>query len=180
VDRLDGKVAVVTGSASGLGRAMAERFAREGMTAVIADNRPTEAEVVAKEIERAGGRAVAIEVDVTRRASMVALCVGTSACKDPNPTFVFDAATDGAKEGGGDGSGQTDGAAGTGGGGAGAAGTTGTAGGGGAGTGGGGGGGGGGTGGGATGGAAAGTGGQAGTGGNTGGTGGSAGAGGAS
>jgi NAD(P)-dependent dehydrogenase (short-subunit alcohol dehydrogenase family) len=74
VDRLDGKVAVVTGSASGLGRAMAERFAREGMTAVIADNRPTEAEVVAKEIERAGGRAVAIEVDVTRRASMVALC----------------------------------------------------------------------------------------------------------
>jgi NAD(P)-dependent dehydrogenase (short-subunit alcohol dehydrogenase family) len=74
VDRLDGKVAVVTGSASGLGRAMAERFAREGMTAVIADNRPTEAEVVAKEIERTGGRAVAIEVDVTRRASMVALC----------------------------------------------------------------------------------------------------------
>ena len=51
------------------------------------------------------------------RASVIALCVGTGACKDPNPTFGFDAATDGGKEGGGDGSGQTDGAAGTGGGG---------------------------------------------------------------
>jgi NAD(P)-dependent dehydrogenase (short-subunit alcohol dehydrogenase family) len=73
MDRLNGKVAVVTGSASGLGRAMAERFAREGMTAVIADNRLAEAEVVAKEIERTGGRAVAIEVDVTQRDSVVAL-----------------------------------------------------------------------------------------------------------
>lgn len=73
MDQLEGKVAVVTGSASGLGRAMAERFAQEGMTAVIADNRFGEAEVVAKEIEQSGGRAVAIEVDVTKRDSVVAL-----------------------------------------------------------------------------------------------------------
>jgi NAD(P)-dependent dehydrogenase (short-subunit alcohol dehydrogenase family) len=73
MDRLEGTVAVVTGSASGLGRAMAERFAQEGMTAVIADRRLDEAEVVAKEIERTGGRAVAAEVDVTKRASVVAL-----------------------------------------------------------------------------------------------------------
>jgi NAD(P)-dependent dehydrogenase (short-subunit alcohol dehydrogenase family) len=73
MDRLDGKVAVVTGSASGLGRAMAERFAQEGMTAVIADNRLAEAEVVAKEITDRGGRAVAVEVDVTARDSMIAL-----------------------------------------------------------------------------------------------------------
>jgi NAD(P)-dependent dehydrogenase (short-subunit alcohol dehydrogenase family) len=48
---------------------MAERFAAEEMIAVIADNRLAEAEVVAKEIEENGGRAVAIEVDVTMRDS---------------------------------------------------------------------------------------------------------------
>jgi NAD(P)-dependent dehydrogenase (short-subunit alcohol dehydrogenase family) len=73
MDQLDGEVAVVTGSASGLGRAMAERFAQEGMTAVIADNRIAEAEVVAKEITDTGGQAVAIEVDVTKRDSVTAL-----------------------------------------------------------------------------------------------------------
>jgi NAD(P)-dependent dehydrogenase (short-subunit alcohol dehydrogenase family) len=73
MQRLDGGVAVVTGAASGLGRAMADRFAQEGMTAVIADNRVAEAEVAAKEITDAGGRAVAIEVDVTERASVDAL-----------------------------------------------------------------------------------------------------------
>jgi NAD(P)-dependent dehydrogenase (short-subunit alcohol dehydrogenase family) len=73
MDHLQGKVAVVTGSASGLGRAMAERFAQEGMIVVIADNRFGEAEAVAKEIERNGGRAVPVEVDVTRRESVMAL-----------------------------------------------------------------------------------------------------------
>jgi NAD(P)-dependent dehydrogenase (short-subunit alcohol dehydrogenase family) len=52
---------------------MAERFAGEGMTAMIADNRLTEAEVVAKEIVRAGGRAVAMAVDVSQRDSVIAL-----------------------------------------------------------------------------------------------------------
>ena len=70
---LEGKVAVVTGSASGLGKGMAERFAQEGMTVVIADNRLAEAEVAAKEIVGNGGRAVAIEVDVTRPESVDAL-----------------------------------------------------------------------------------------------------------
>jgi NAD(P)-dependent dehydrogenase (short-subunit alcohol dehydrogenase family) len=73
MDQLDGKVAVVTGSASGLGRAMVERFALEGMTVVVADNRLAAAELVAKHIEDRGGRAVAIEVDVTQRDSMIAL-----------------------------------------------------------------------------------------------------------
>jgi NAD(P)-dependent dehydrogenase (short-subunit alcohol dehydrogenase family) len=73
VDRLEGGIAVVTGSASGLGRAMAERFARKGMTVVIADNRLPDAEVVAKEIGGTGGRAVAIEVDVSQPDSVVAL-----------------------------------------------------------------------------------------------------------
>jgi meso-butanediol dehydrogenase/(S,S)-butanediol dehydrogenase/diacetyl reductase len=73
MDQLAGKVAVVTGSAGGLGRAIAERFAQEGMTVVIADNRLTEAESVAEEIERDGGRAIAVEVDVSKRESVIAL-----------------------------------------------------------------------------------------------------------
>ena len=73
MNQLAGKVAVITGSASGLGRGMAERFAQEGMTAVIADNRLTEAEHVAEEIIRSGGSAVPIEVDVTNRDSFEAM-----------------------------------------------------------------------------------------------------------
>lgn len=73
MDSLCSGVAVVTGSASGLGRAMAERFAREGMVAVIADNRIDDAESVAQAIVAGGGQAVAIEVDVTDRASLTEL-----------------------------------------------------------------------------------------------------------
>jgi NAD(P)-dependent dehydrogenase (short-subunit alcohol dehydrogenase family) len=70
---LAGKVAVVTGSGSGLGLAMARRFAREDMTVVVADNRLDAAEAVAREIASEFGRAVAMPVDVTSRQSVVAL-----------------------------------------------------------------------------------------------------------
>jgi NAD(P)-dependent dehydrogenase (short-subunit alcohol dehydrogenase family) len=73
MDVLQGKVAVVTGAASGLGRAMARRLAQEGMTSVIADNRLADARTVATQIENEGGRAVAMEVDVTNRDSMMQL-----------------------------------------------------------------------------------------------------------
>jgi NAD(P)-dependent dehydrogenase (short-subunit alcohol dehydrogenase family) len=73
MDQLAGKVAVITGSASGLGRGMAERFAQEGMTAVIADNRLPEAELVAEQIIHSGGSAIPIEVDVTNRDSLEAM-----------------------------------------------------------------------------------------------------------
>jgi NAD(P)-dependent dehydrogenase (short-subunit alcohol dehydrogenase family) len=67
---LSGKIAVVTGAASGLGRAMATRFAEEGMTVVVADNRLDAAERAAAEI---GGHAVAMAVDVTKRSSVETL-----------------------------------------------------------------------------------------------------------
>ena len=73
MEQLRGRVAVVTGSASGIGRGMAERFAREGMTVVIADNRLPAAEEVAAGIEAEGGKAVPIQVDVSQRDSVSAL-----------------------------------------------------------------------------------------------------------
>jgi NAD(P)-dependent dehydrogenase (short-subunit alcohol dehydrogenase family) len=57
-------VAVVTGGGSGIGRATAELFAREGATVVVADLHGDRAESVAKEIDDAGGTAMAVEADV--------------------------------------------------------------------------------------------------------------------
>lgn len=63
--KLNDKVAIVTGAASGLGRAIAIRFAGEGAKVAIADLDKRAADVVAREIVAAGGRALAIAMDVT-------------------------------------------------------------------------------------------------------------------
>jgi NAD(P)-dependent dehydrogenase (short-subunit alcohol dehydrogenase family) len=62
--RVDGKVAIVTGAGSGIGRASAERLAREGARVVIADIDRTGAEAVVAGIEDRGGEAVLYMVDV--------------------------------------------------------------------------------------------------------------------
>src|SRR5215469_11119583 len=62
--RLSGKAAIVTGAGSGIGRAVALRFADEGASVLVADVAADSAEGVAEEIRRAGGRAVAFAVDV--------------------------------------------------------------------------------------------------------------------
>jgi 3-oxoacyl-[acyl-carrier protein] reductase len=62
--RLQGRVAAITGGALGIGRATALLFAAEGAAVVLGDVQVEAAEAVAKEIAQAGGRALAVGVDV--------------------------------------------------------------------------------------------------------------------
>ena len=64
--RLQGKVALITGGAQGMGRAIAQRFAQEGARVVVADLKLDGAQAVANEIGQSGGEAHAVAVDVRR------------------------------------------------------------------------------------------------------------------
>lgn len=68
--RLEGKKAVITGGASGFGRETALRFAQEGAAVALLDLNREGAQKVAQEIEKNGGQAWAVEVDVSQEASV--------------------------------------------------------------------------------------------------------------
>jgi len=63
--QLNGKVAVVTGAASGIGKEIALTLARAGASIAIADLNQEGADAVAREIEQAGGKAMGVAMDVT-------------------------------------------------------------------------------------------------------------------
>lgn len=65
--RLKGKVAIVTGAGSGIGQAIAELFAREGAKLVVVDWVETKAQTTVRRIKEAGGEALAIVADVSRK-----------------------------------------------------------------------------------------------------------------
>jgi NAD(P)-dependent dehydrogenase (short-subunit alcohol dehydrogenase family) len=66
--RLEGKVALITGGASGMGRSEAEIFAREGAKVVVGDILQSEGSEVVRDIEKAGGQARFVKLDVTSEA----------------------------------------------------------------------------------------------------------------
>lgn len=89
---LQGRVALVTGSSRGIGRAIALRLARDGATVIV--NHPGEEENAAEVLERilaAGGEAIAIEADVSDSAAVAAMIERASAELGPIDLLVSNA-----------------------------------------------------------------------------------------
>ncbi|HVM40484.1 MAG TPA: SDR family NAD(P)-dependent oxidoreductase [Acidimicrobiia bacterium] len=77
VARLDGKVALITGAASGQGRAAAALFAQQGARVVVADVNDDGSKETVSMIEQAGGEAFAVHADVADRADAEAMVTAT-------------------------------------------------------------------------------------------------------
>ena len=73
MEQVEGRVAVVTGSASGIGLGIARAFAGAGMKVVLADVRAEPVEQAADELRRGGAEAIAVRTDVTRLEDVQAL-----------------------------------------------------------------------------------------------------------
>ncbi len=71
--RLEGKVAIITGAASGMGAEEARLFGREGGKVVVADIADADGQAVARQIEDSGGEAMYVKADVTDPRSWDAL-----------------------------------------------------------------------------------------------------------
>ena len=80
MQRLEGRVALVTGAASGIGHAIAVRLAQEGAAVVVTDIQDGPGKIVAKDIQETGGRAAFVHHDVVSQAEWER-AVGTAAAE---------------------------------------------------------------------------------------------------
>src|SRR5437588_2528142 len=71
--KLDGKVAIITGAAQGIGREYALRFVEEGAAVALVDTRFEQAKTVEQEISAKNGSALAIAADVTNEPELAAM-----------------------------------------------------------------------------------------------------------
>ena len=85
---LNGKVGIVTGASSGIGRGTAILMGRYGATVALASRRKPETEACAAEVEKAGGRALVVPTDVTRPEQIEAL-VDTTVAECGRLDFAF-------------------------------------------------------------------------------------------
>jgi len=99
LDRLKGKVAIVTGSARGLGRAQAVLFAKEGAKVVVADRLEKGGEETVEMIRKAGGEAVFRKTDVSKSDEGKSLVEATVSSYGKVDVMVNDAGVVDPKEG---------------------------------------------------------------------------------
>ncbi len=88
---LNGKIAIVTGAGRGFGRAIALRLAAEGAAVTVTARTRTQIESTAVEIESAGGRALAVAGDVTRRGDVARIVQAATEAFGPATLLVSNA-----------------------------------------------------------------------------------------
>jgi 2-hydroxycyclohexanecarboxyl-CoA dehydrogenase len=94
MSKLQGKTAIVTGGAGGIGGATCRRLAAEGAKVAVFDMNLEAAEKVAAEIRANGGSAAAFKCDITNRAEVDAAVAGTEAQLGPIDVLVNNAGWD--------------------------------------------------------------------------------------